>query len=76
MSISILENLCLEVFTIELCMHWLLLKYSKKKLTLTVREITSCVSPITDIGTDYLHPYTHMYTHTHISWIHHPSVMA
>jgi len=56
MSISIFENLCLDVFTIKLCMHWLLVKYSRKKLTLMVREITCCVGLITETGTDYLHP--------------------
>jgi len=42
----------------------LLLKYSRKKLTLGVREITCGVGLITENGTDYLHPYTHMYIHT------------
>jgi len=51
-------------------MHWLLLKYSRKKLTLVVREITCGVRLIPEIGTDYLPPYTHMYIHTHISWVH------
>jgi len=46
-------------------MHWLLVKYSRKKLTLMVREITCCVGLITETGTDYLHPYTHTYIHTH-----------